>query len=61
MMTHVLNVSHSRRKVWSSYYAFLVSTVHLMCNGKAQPYTYEYGAQHDELFHLAIGIMDGGA
>ena len=27
------NVSHSGRKVWSSYYAFLVSTVHLMCNG----------------------------
>jgi hypothetical protein len=27
------NVSHSERKVWSSYYAFLVSTVHLMCNG----------------------------
>ena len=26
------NVSHSGRKVWSSYYAFLVSTVHLMCN-----------------------------
>jgi hypothetical protein len=28
---------------------------------KAQPYSYGYGAQYDELFHHAIVIMDAGA